>query len=442
MATHWGEVSWIAPWSSVSWQPLASAKYSKVCSVKDSPALVAATIPFWPGCLSLVAAARILSKVSGVSRPAFEQVLAVDQELGPGVAGDPHRLAVGLDQAERPLREGLAAQALDHLVGRVGVGQVVGGQVLHEAERHRAHHVGQGTGGAGRLDLGGQLVLGDGDDLHADAALLLEALDDRLDGGDPLGDVLGEPEGDGVVPLASSSLPPPQPAVASSRPASSRVIRRRGFMALPSQVSTSNPLPTRPEHKPGRTLVRRTVTGGPTCTRRRPQAVAVPGGPEEVGFCNDSARPVPEEEQHGDQALARAGPAGDGRHHPGPGPAETGRRRGHGQWLHGQAVLAFPQVADMEPKEFTRLLSSCEIALGTALLAIGFVPSGLAGLGLTAFGGSLTRLYLTVPGRAARAPVAPSQQGITLVRTWMLAIGAALVVDSVPPSRRRGKKKA
>jgi hypothetical protein len=49
------------PWSSVSWQPLARAKYSKVCSVKDSPALVAATIPAWPDWFSLVAAARILS---------------------------------------------------------------------------------------------------------------------------------------------------------------------------------------------------------------------------------------------------------------------------------------------------------------------------------------------------------------------------------------------
>src|SRR4029453_9170247 len=109
-----------------SWQPLASAKYSKVCSVKESPDLVAATIPFWPCCLSLVAAARMLARVSGL----LEQVLAVDQQLGPGVAGDPHRLAVGLDQAEGPLGEGVAAKAVDHLVGRVGVGQVVGGQGL------------------------------------------------------------------------------------------------------------------------------------------------------------------------------------------------------------------------------------------------------------------------------------------------------------------------
>ena len=113
------------------------------------------------------------------------------------------------------------------------------------------------------------------------------------------------------------------------------------------------------------------------------------------------------------------------------------------KWLHGQAVHAFPQFADMEPKAFVQLLSTCEIALGAALLAIGLVPSGLAGLGLTAFGGSLTRLYLNAPGTRREDTVAPSQQGITLAKdSWMLAMGAALVVDSVLPSRRRGKKKA
>jgi hypothetical protein len=113
------------------------------------------------------------------------------------------------------------------------------------------------------------------------------------------------------------------------------------------------------------------------------------------------------------------------------------------RWLHGQAVLVFPQFADMEPKAFVQLLSTCEIALGAALLAIGFVPSGLAGLGLTAFGGSLTRLYLNAPGTRREGSVAPSQQGIALAKdSWMLAIGAALVVDSVFGSSRRGRKQS
>ena len=113
------------------------------------------------------------------------------------------------------------------------------------------------------------------------------------------------------------------------------------------------------------------------------------------------------------------------------------------KWLHGQAVHAFPQFADVEPKDFVQLLSTGEIALGAALLGIGIVPSSLAGLGLGIFGGALTRLYLRAPGTRREGTIAPSQQGIGLVKdSWMLAIGTALVLDSLFGSgRRRGRKK-
>jgi hypothetical protein len=115
------------------------------------------------------------------------------------------------------------------------------------------------------------------------------------------------------------------------------------------------------------------------------------------------------------------------------------------KWLHGQAVHAFPQFADMEPKEFLQLLSAGEIALGTALLGIGLVPSGLAGLALGVFGGSLTRLYLKAPGTRREGTIAPSQQGVGLAKdSWMLAIGTALVLDSLFGSggrRRRRRSK-
>ncbi|HEX3200536.1 MAG TPA: hypothetical protein VHW42_01175 [Actinomycetes bacterium] len=109
------------------------------------------------------------------------------------------------------------------------------------------------------------------------------------------------------------------------------------------------------------------------------------------------------------------------------------------KWLHGQATQAFPQVADMDPREFVQLLSAGEIALGTALLGIGLVPSSLA---LGAFGGSLTRLYLKSPGTRREGSIAPSHQGVGLAKdSWMLAIGAALVLDALFGSRtRRGKK--
>ena len=114
------------------------------------------------------------------------------------------------------------------------------------------------------------------------------------------------------------------------------------------------------------------------------------------------------------------------------------------KWLHGQAVHAFPQFADMEPKEFVQLLSAGEIALGSALLGVGLVPSGLAGLALGVFGGSLTRLYLKAPGTRREGTIAPSQQGVGLAKdSWMLAIGTALVLDSVfGSSRQRSKDKA
>ena len=111
------------------------------------------------------------------------------------------------------------------------------------------------------------------------------------------------------------------------------------------------------------------------------------------------------------------------------------------KWLHGQAAKAFPQFADMDPKDFVQLLSASEIALGAALLGIGFVPSSLAGLGLTLFGGSLTRLYLAAPGTRREGTVAPSHQGVGLAKdSWMLAIGLALVLDSLFGSRRKRKK--
>jgi hypothetical protein len=111
------------------------------------------------------------------------------------------------------------------------------------------------------------------------------------------------------------------------------------------------------------------------------------------------------------------------------------------KWLHGQAVQAFPQFADMDPKDFVQLLSASEIALGTALLGIGFVPSSLAGFGLSIFGGSLTRLYLSVPGTRREGTVAPSHQGVGLAKdSWMLAIGVALVLDSLFGGRRKARK--
>jgi hypothetical protein len=113
------------------------------------------------------------------------------------------------------------------------------------------------------------------------------------------------------------------------------------------------------------------------------------------------------------------------------------------KWLHERAAAAFPQLfKDMDPRDFAQLLSACEIALGGSLLAIGIVPSGLAGLGLVGFGGALTRLYLTAPGTRREGSLGPTPQGIALVKdSWMLAIGVALVLDALSGPRRKRRRR-
>ena len=98
-------------------------------------------------------------------------------------------------------------------------------------------------------------------------------------------------------------------------------------------------------------------------------------------------------------------------------------------WLHSRAVTAFPQFQQMEPMTFLRLFRTGEIALGAGLL-LPIVPSGLAGLGLTAFSGALMRLYVRSPELHREGSLRPNMQGIGPAKdVWMLAIGLALVID-------------
>jgi hypothetical protein len=107
--------------------------------------------------------------------------------------------------------------------------------------------------------------------------------------------------------------------------------------------------------------------------------------------------------------------------------------------LQRTAAGAFPQLADMEPERFVKLLSSSEIALGAALVAIPVVPPLLAGLGLLGFSAGLNRLYLKSPGLRREGSVRPTEQGTAIAKdVWMTAIGAALVLDSIfSPKRQR-----
>ena len=99
--------------------------------------------------------------------------------------------------------------------------------------------------------------------------------------------------------------------------------------------------------------------------------------------------------------------------------------------LHGFAVGAYPFLAKLKPKDFVRLLSAAEIALGAALL-VPVIPSALVGAGLTAFSGALLGLYARTPGMRKDGTPFPTQQGIALAKdAWMLGIGLGLVIDDL-----------
>ena len=99
--------------------------------------------------------------------------------------------------------------------------------------------------------------------------------------------------------------------------------------------------------------------------------------------------------------------------------------------LHGFASGTYPFLGKLDAKQFTRLLSTAEIAVGTALV-LPVVPAWLAGAGLTAFAAGTLGLYLRTPGMRQEGSLRPTQQGIPLAKDmWMVGIGLALVIDEV-----------
>jgi hypothetical protein len=107
--------------------------------------------------------------------------------------------------------------------------------------------------------------------------------------------------------------------------------------------------------------------------------------------------------------------------------------------LQSMAGQVFPQIKDMPPEKFGKLLSYGEIAVGSMLLAP-FVPSRLAGLALAGFSGSLLTMYRKTPGMTQPDGIRPTQEGTVLAKdVWMLGIALALLLDS---SGRRKKSLA
>lgn len=103
-------------------------------------------------------------------------------------------------------------------------------------------------------------------------------------------------------------------------------------------------------------------------------------------------------------------------------------------YLQGMAANAFPQVKQLDPEKFGKVISAVETGLGAALL-LPFIPSRLVGLGLAAFSGGLLAMYFRTPEMTEDDDVRPSQQGTPVAKdVWMFGIALSLIIDG---GRRR-----
>ncbi|WP_029252433.1 hypothetical protein [Paraoerskovia marina] len=104
-------------------------------------------------------------------------------------------------------------------------------------------------------------------------------------------------------------------------------------------------------------------------------------------------------------------------------------------YLHGTAAAALPFLDEVEPEEFTKALSTGEIALGAALVTP-FVPSGLVGVALGAFSGALVGIYLKTPGLTREDGVRPTPEGIGMAKdVFLLGIAGGLVAGALRRKR-------
>lgn len=109
---------------------------------------------------------------------------------------------------------------------------------------------------------------------------------------------------------------------------------------------------------------------------------------------------------------------------------------GTAEQLHGMASTTYPFLGKLDSQFFTRLLSSGEIALGTALL-LPVVPTGLAGVGLAGFSAGLVGLYLRTPGMRQEGSLRPTSEGLGLAKdVWMLGLGLGFVIEAAQEATR------
>jgi hypothetical protein len=104
--------------------------------------------------------------------------------------------------------------------------------------------------------------------------------------------------------------------------------------------------------------------------------------------------------------------------------------------LHGLAAGAYPLVKDWTPQDFVRRLSAAEIAVGSLVL-LPLVPTPLAGLALSGFGGGLVTMYLRTPSLRQPGSIWPNQNGTAVSKdVWLLGIGLGLLIDGLTDRRK------
>jgi uncharacterized membrane protein YkgB len=95
------------------------------------------------------------------------------------------------------------------------------------------------------------------------------------------------------------------------------------------------------------------------------------------------------------------------------------------------ATATYPFLGKLDAQKFTRLLSTGEIAVGTALL-LPVIPAAVAGTALTAFSIGTVGLYLHTPGMRREGSLSPTEQGTLLAKdVWLLGIGIYLIAEGV-----------
>lgn len=109
--------------------------------------------------------------------------------------------------------------------------------------------------------------------------------------------------------------------------------------------------------------------------------------------------------------------------------------------LQQMAANGVPQLGEMEPAAFGKMLSIGEISLGSALL-LPLIPSRLAGLGLGAFSGVILASYLRTPGLTESDGIRPTQDGTALAKdVWLAGIAVALIFGRRSAKKAKNKKK-